>query len=244
MRPPTTNKDLKMGFKITPRNIASVALAPITGGASLAFAKDSQGYSGLDYVTGAKSAREMEQRQKAYQDETNQLSIDLANSAHQREVNDLKMAGLNPVLSAGGSGSATPQLGTSVAQNEMPGGLMGQATQAANILGTVATAKQATSAAQLQNAQASAIPSQVKLNQAESAKNLAEAGYKQKEIDYYMEHGTFPGQTESDTWSGLGFSRTKTRPAGTQANSAKSAEEKMQNAEDELKDILGIKHRK
>lgn len=44
--------------------------------------------------------------------QVNSMAIDLADSAHQREVLDLYKAGLNPILSATGNGASVPSLGT------------------------------------------------------------------------------------------------------------------------------------
>lgn len=213
-----------MGWKTWLKNGLAIVTAPATAGMSLALMEDNAGNSILDNITGAKSAREQEKRQKQYQDETNNLSINLANTAHQREVADLKEAGLNPVLSAGGSGSATPNLGTATAVNEMPGGLMSKATEAAQIYNMAGSAKQALASANLQNTQEELQPaiakSEIDRNKAETNKMLADTGYTKSQIEYYNKHGVFPGANISTSenasigWGAAGGGHSTTIPVG------------------------------
>lgn len=56
-----------------------------------------------------------------YQKGVNDTQIQLADTAHQREVRDFLAAGLNPVLSASGSGASVPQLGTPTLENPARG---------------------------------------------------------------------------------------------------------------------------
>lgn len=90
------------------------------------------GMLGAGAISSASQAHINEQNIK-HQLNTNAWSQDLADSAHQREVMDLYKAGLNPILSASGSGAQVPSLGTPNLQN--PGqGLADGISSASNLM--------------------------------------------------------------------------------------------------------------
>lgn len=74
--------------------------------------------SGIGSLFGASKANNSAKEIAA---ENNRLAVELASTQHQREVADLKAAGLNPILSAAGGGSAVPQLTVAPVQNELAG---------------------------------------------------------------------------------------------------------------------------
>lgn len=87
--------------------------------------------------TGLWSAHQNRKSQKSL----NKTLIQLANTAHQREVKDLRAAGLNPILSAQGSGASVPNL---TAPQYSEGDVVAQASENFNsVLGNIAGIQQA-----------------------------------------------------------------------------------------------------
>lgn len=75
---------------------------------------------------------EMQKRQLAWEKQKFGMETELANSAHQREVADLKAAGINPVLTAtGGNGAETPQAGSIGALPDSSGQIMSNSINSA-----------------------------------------------------------------------------------------------------------------
>lgn len=136
----------------------------------------------LNDITGtSSSARQQKKAQLELQHDAQNFAKWQMGNAHQMEVQDLQNAGLNPVLSSDGNGASA---GVSAGNAST-----GTGTDPINmIMGIIQTMNNsAKTNADIQNETA-------KTN-ADINKILKEAGYTQKQIEYYNKYGVFPGAT-------------------------------------------------
>lgn len=105
-------------------------LAPLAGFAAKAFTAKTIGsalISGAGALYKNKQAKDAASKQMAFQK-------GMSDTAHQREVADLRAAGLNPILSAGGKGASTPGGSTYTPENVGSAGVSGASAATAQQL--------------------------------------------------------------------------------------------------------------
>ena len=139
---------------------------------------------------------------------------EMRETAYQTMVDDMIKAGLNPAQAIGGGG--TVMGGSSNASASTAGNFNTNfATNALGLTQGIANIKQ--TYANIDN-QTAATAADIELKKAQATKELKEAGFTEKQIEYYMKHGVFPGATETTTYNatafGIGGGKTKTTPIG------------------------------
>lgn len=117
-------------------------------------------------------------KNRKMQGDINDVSVNLANTAHQREVLDLLQAGLNPILSSKGSGASVPNLVAPSIENAMSGAANGLSGAA----GYINDAYKAQASAADSQAKVAALDASIRNQQQTTAELDAQTDYQLADI--------------------------------------------------------------
>lgn len=140
-------------------------------------------------------------------------------NAHQMEIQDLEKAGINPILSAGGGGAN----GSVSANSASTGSASGNPLEI--IMGMINTAK----GIEKINAD---IKNETAKTDADVTKTLKDAGYTDKQIEYYNTYGVFPGATISTSTKTPWGASSETIPVGLKTDHANTSAKKTKERQD------------
>lgn len=175
----------------------------------------------LNKLTGVTSANKQQASSNmAMQKDAQAYSTWQMQNAHQMETQDLINAGINPILSANGGASA----GVSAGSTGAGGGSIDPISMIATLINTANNS--AKTDADIKNS--------TNKTEAEVNKLLKDAGYTEKQIEYYNKYGVFPGATTTKAtggkFFGLSGNESETTPVGYNPPKKQNKEKILENA--------------